>query len=31
MLKFTIITSMHSLIHDSVHLDHPQGAYSDPS
>jgi hypothetical protein len=30
MLKFTIETSMHSLLHVSVHLDHPQGAYADP-
>jgi hypothetical protein len=30
MLKFTIKTSMHSLLHVSVHLDHLQGAYDDP-
>jgi hypothetical protein len=30
MLKFTTKTSMHSLLHVSVHLDHPQGAYADP-
>jgi hypothetical protein len=30
MLKFTIKTSMHSLLHVSVHLDHPQGACADP-
>jgi hypothetical protein len=30
MLKFTIKTSIHSLLHVSVHLDHPQGAYADP-
>jgi hypothetical protein len=30
MLKFAIKISMHSLLHVSVHLDHPQGAYADP-
>jgi hypothetical protein len=30
MLTFAIKTSMHSLLHVSVHLDHPQGAYADP-
>jgi hypothetical protein len=30
MLKSTIETSMHSLLHVSVHPDHPQGAYADP-
>jgi hypothetical protein len=30
MLKFTIKTSVHSLLHVSVHLDHPQGTYADP-
>jgi hypothetical protein len=30
MLKFTIKTSMHSLQHVSVDLDHLQGAYGDP-
>jgi hypothetical protein len=30
MLKFTIKTSIHSLLHISVHLDHPQGAYAVP-
>jgi hypothetical protein len=30
MLKFAIKTSMHSFLHVSVHLDHPQGAYVDP-
>jgi hypothetical protein len=29
ILKFTIKISMHSLLHVSVHLDHPQGAYAD--
>jgi hypothetical protein len=29
MLKFTIKTSVHSLLHVSVHLDHLQGAYGD--
>jgi hypothetical protein len=29
MSKFTIKTSMHSLLHVSVHLDHPQGAYAE--
>jgi hypothetical protein len=30
MLKFTNKTYMHSLLHVSVHLDHPQEAYADP-
>jgi hypothetical protein len=30
MLKFTIKTSMHLLLHVSVHLDHPQETYGDP-
>jgi hypothetical protein len=30
VLKFTIKTSMLSLLHVSIHLDHPQGAYDDP-
>jgi hypothetical protein len=30
MLKFTIKISMHSILHVSVHLDHPQEAYVDP-
>jgi hypothetical protein len=30
MLKFTIKISIHSLLHVSVHLDHPQGADADP-
>jgi hypothetical protein len=30
MLKFTIKTSTHALLHVSVNLDHPQGAYADP-
>jgi hypothetical protein len=30
MFKFTIKTSMHSLLHVSVHLDHPQGGCADP-
>jgi hypothetical protein len=31
MLKLTIKTFMHSPLHVSVHLDHLQGAYGDPS
>jgi hypothetical protein len=30
MLKFTIKTSMHLLLHVLVHMDHPQEAYADP-
>jgi hypothetical protein len=30
MLKFTIKISVYSLLHVSVHLGHPQGAYAEP-
>ena len=30
MLKYTVKTSQLLLLHVSVHLDHPQGAYAEP-